>query len=242
MCGRYATTRSSADLSRLFEAFDETEGAVTADYNVAPTDRVPIVRVSASREARVLTVARWGLIPPWATDPRIGSRMPSKPVKPQRALINARAETVATSRAFASAFERRRCLVPADGWYEWTRSPTGKQAYYMTPRVREHERSMNGSDLTLGGIWGVKGDLLTFSVITLPARGELAKVHDRMPLLLPPERWADWLSATPSEDLLTAAGDDYLSTIEIRAVGSAVGNVRNDGPGLIDPIEAGLLF
>ncbi|MEV6968873.1 SOS response-associated peptidase [Hamadaea sp. NPDC051192] len=220
MCGRYATTRSSADLSRLFEAFDETEGAVTADYNVAPTDRVPIVRVSASREARVLTVARWGLVPPWATDPRIGSRM-----------INARAETVATSRAYAPAFERRRCLVPADGWYEWTRSPTGKQAYYM-----------NGCDLTLGGIWGVKGDLLTFSVITLPARGELAKVHDRMPLLLPPERWADWLSATPSEDLLTSAGDDYLSTIEIRAVGSAVGDVRNDGPGLIDPIEAGLLF
>ncbi|NUR69787.1 MAG: SOS response-associated peptidase [Hamadaea sp.] len=222
MCGRYATTRSSADLSRLFEAFDETEGGVTVDYNVAPTDKVPIVRVSASREARVLTVARWGLVPPWATDPRIGSRM-----------INARAETVASSRAYAQSFERRRCLVPVDGWYEWTRSPTGKQAFYM---------NMNGEGLTMGGIWSVKGDLLTFSVITLPARGDLAKVHDRMPLLLPPDRWSEWLSATPSDDLLTPADDDYLSTIEIRAVGSAVGDVRNDGPGLIEPIEAGLLF
>ncbi|NUR47028.1 MAG: SOS response-associated peptidase [Hamadaea sp.] len=231
MCGRYATTRSSADLSRLFEAFDETEGADTVDYNVAPTDKVPIVRVSADREARVLTAARWGLVPPWATDPRSGSRAPSKPAKSLRALINARAETVATSKVFAAAFERRRCLVPADGWYEWTRSPTGKQAFYM-----------NREDLTMGGIWGVKGDLLTFSVITLPARGALAEVHDRMPLLLPPERWSDWLSATPSDDLLTPAGDDYLSTIEIRAVGPAVGDVRNDGPGLIDPIEAGLLF
>jgi len=231
MCGRYATTRSSADLSKLFEAFDETEGIVTADYNVAPTDRVPIVRTSTDGKERVLSVARWGLVPPWATDPRIGSRMLSQPVKPLRALINSRAETVATSRAHAQAFERRRCLVPADGWYEWTRSPTGKQAFYM-----------NGTDLTLGGIWSVKGDLLTFSVITLPSRGELSKVHDRMPLLLPPDRWQDWLTATPSDDLLTPAGDDYLSTIEIRAVGPAVGDVRNDGPGLIEPIEAGLLF
>jgi len=220
MCGRYATTRSSADLSKLFEAYDETEGAVKADYNVAPTDPVPIVRFSAGRSARVLTVARWGLVPPWATDPRIGARM-----------INARAETVATSRAYAKAFESRRCLVPADGWYEWTRTPTGKQANYM-----------NREDLVLAGIWGVKGDLRTFSVITTAARGELARVHDRMPLLLPPDRWEDWLTATVSEDLLTPAGDDYLSTIEIRAIGPAVGDVRNDGPGLIEPIEVGHLF
>jgi len=220
MCGRYATTRSSADLSALFEAYDETEGAVKADYNVAPTDPVPIVRLSASRSARVLTVARWGLVPPWATDPRIGARM-----------INARAETVATSRAYAKAFESRRCLVPADGWYEWTRTPTGKQANFM-----------NREDLVMAGIWGVKGDLLTFSVITTAARGELARVHDRMPLLLPPERWENWLTATVSEELLTPAADDYLSTIEIRAIGPAVGDVRNDGPGLIEPIEVSQLF
>jgi putative SOS response-associated peptidase YedK len=220
MCGRYATTRSSADLSALFDAYDETEGAVKADYNVAPTDPVPIVRLSASRSARVLTVARWGLVPPWATDPRIGARM-----------INARAETVATSRAYAKAFESRRCLVPADGWYEWTRTPTGKQANFM-----------NREDLVMAGIWGVKGDLLTFSVITTAARGELARVHDRMPLLLPPERWENWLTATVSEELLTPAADDYLSTIEIRAIGPAVGDVRNDGPGLIEPIEVSQLF
>jgi putative SOS response-associated peptidase YedK len=220
MCGRYATTRSSADLSKLFEAYDETEGAARPDYNVAPTDRVPIVRFSTGRAARVLTVARWGLVPPWAAGPRVGAKM-----------INARSETVATSRAYAQAFERRRCLVPADGWYEWTRTSAGKQAHYM-----------NAPDLVLAGIWGVKGDLLTFSVITTAARGELARVHDRMPLLLPRGRWEGWLTATVSDDLLTPPGDDFLSTIEIRAIGPAVGDVRNDGPSLIEPIEDGHLF
>ena len=100
------------ELSAIFDARDETGGRVPVDYNVAPTDPVPIVRVSEEPGRRVLTLARWGLIPPWAEHPRVGARM-----------INARAETVATSRVFAPSFARRRCLVPADGWYEWVRGP-----------------------------------------------------------------------------------------------------------------------
>jgi putative SOS response-associated peptidase YedK len=220
MCGRYATTRSSADLSRLFDAYDETDGAVRPDYNVAPTDRVPIVRISAARDARVVTAARWGLVPFWASDPRIGAKM-----------INARVETVATSRAYAQAFEKRRCLVPADGWYEWMKGPGGKRPFFM-----------NRADLVLAGIWSAKGDLMTFSILTTAARGELVKIHDRMPFLLPPERWAEWLTATVSDDLLTPPDDAFLSTIEIRPIGAAVGDVRNDGPSLIERIDDNRLF
>ncbi|WP_027345850.1 SOS response-associated peptidase [Hamadaea tsunoensis] len=220
MCGRYATTRSSADLSSIFEAYDETSGSVRPDYNVAPTDPVPIVRVAEETGARVLTVARWGLIPFWAKDHRVGARM-----------INARAETVMTTRAYARSFERRRCLVPADGWYEWARRPAGKQAYFMT-----------APDLVFAGIWSTGADRLSFSVLTTASAGPLAEVHDRMPLLLPRDRWAEWLTATASDGLLTPASPEYLSTVEIRAVGPAVGDVRNDGPDLIAPIDDGLLF
>ena len=110
MCGRYASTRSATDLSTLFDALDETEGELRPDYNIAPTDPVPIVRRSARAESPVLSVARWGLVPAWSRDATGAARM-----------INARAETVVTSRAFATSFASRRCLVPADGWYEWAR-------------------------------------------------------------------------------------------------------------------------
>lgn len=224
MCGRYATTRSSADLSKLFEAFDETDGGLVADYNVAPTDPVPIIRVSTSIDGRALSLARWGLVPPWAADPRAGAKM-----------INARAETVATSRAFSSAFASRRCLVPADGWYEWARTPEGKRPYFM-----------NRDDLVFAGIWNVRGTgdqrLFTCSIITMPALGALTRVHDRMPLMLEPDRWEEWLTATQRDTLLTPPDADFLSTIEIRSVGSAVGNVRNDGPGLIAAVEEQTLF
>ncbi len=211
MCGRYATTRSSVDLAELFDALDETEGGVVVDYNVAPTDPVPIVR-PAAHAARVLRVARWGLVPHWAGDARGAARM-----------INARAETVAASSAYGPAFADRRCLVPADGWYEWAPGATGKQAYFMTSRA--------GAVLAFAGLYARWQDRLTCSVITTAALGELAGVHDRMPLLLPRERWARWLGGTDPAALLTP-DEDYLDAIEIRPVGPAVGDVRNDGPDL----------
>jgi putative SOS response-associated peptidase YedK len=224
MCGRYASTRSAADLASLFDAYDETDGALVADYNVAPTDPVPIVRLTERAPGRVLTVARWGLVPTWAQSAHGAARM-----------INARAETVARSAAFARSFAQRRCLVPADGWYEWVRSADGRrtQPYFMT----------RPEGVVFGGIWSVwtQGThrLLTFSVVTLPARGRLAEVHHRMPLVLTSSRCEDWLYAGDATDLLASAPDPYLDGIELRPVARAVGDVRNDGPELIRAIAVG---
>ncbi len=149
-------------------------------------------------------------------------------------MINARAETVATSRAFARSFAGRRCLVPADGWYEWRIDADGvKRAYYLTSR--------DGGVLALAGLWTVwrgAGDpLLTCAVVTTSALGELASVHDRMPLVLAPGRWERWLRAEPEPDLLTPPDADTLAALEVRPVGPAVGNVRNNGPELIERME-----
>jgi putative SOS response-associated peptidase YedK len=225
MCGRYATTRSQADLAALFEAADETgDSRLEPDYNVAPTDPVPIVAASANG-GRALRVARWGLLPHWARDARAAARM-----------INARAETVATSSAFATSFTHRRCLVPADGWYEWVRGADGRrQPYFMTAR--------DGRALAFAGIWAVWGAgderRLTCSIVTTAAVGGLAFVHARMPLLLPPARWASWLRATAQpRALLAPPPEEYLAGLEIRPVGVAVGDVHNDGPSLVARVDA----
>ena len=216
MCGRYATTRSDADLTLLFDAVDVTE-SLAPSWNVAPTDPVPLIRVSQRHDSRVLDSARWGLVPPWAADLRAGARM-----------INARAETVATSRAFAPSFARRRCLVPADGWFEWVRDGQRKQAFYMTPA--------DGSVLAFAGIWSAWGpeSVLTCSIVTTAALGGLARVHDRMPLVLPAERWSPWLAGGgDSDELLRPMSPAELEAIEVRPVRPEVGNVRNNGPELI---------
>jgi putative SOS response-associated peptidase YedK len=241
MCGRYATTRSSTDLAALFEALDQSGGALAARYNVAPTDPVPVVLRPGSGPGagqRILAVARWGFLPHWAKDPRAGARM-----------INARAETVATSPGYSRAFASRRALVPADGWYEWRRLPGGgRQAYFLTPA--------DGSVLAMAGVWSrwgagpaapprppdrgqrpatpVGGRVLTVAVITTAATGELAAVHDRMPLLIPPAGWERWLSGDPE---LVGPDRSGLAGLELRPVGPAVGNVRNDGPELITRID-----
>ncbi|OLE22283.1 MAG: DUF159 family protein [Actinobacteria bacterium 13_1_20CM_3_71_11] len=217
MCGRYATTRSSVDLAALFEALDETGGALVPDYNVAPTDPVPVVLTGTG--GRAVRVARWGLVPPWARDARVGVRM-----------INARAETVMSSNAFAPSFRQRRCLVPADGWYEWRAGETGKQAYFLT--------APDSVPLVFAGLWSVSATgLLTCAIVTTGAVGDLASVHDRMPLLLPAQRWAEWLCglADPAR-LLAVPSMKFLDSLEIRPVGPAVGDVRNDGPGLTAPM------
>ncbi len=225
MCGRYATTRSEADLSQLFEAVDVTPG-LTPSWNVAPTDPVPVVRVSARRCERVLDVARWGLLPPWAKDTRAGARM-----------INARVETVATSPAFAPSFAKRRCLVPADGWFEWVRAGRQKQAFYLS--------AADGAPLAFAGLWSAWGpeSLLTCSVLTTAALGELTRVHERMPLILPRERWAGWLAGggDPAEQL-RPLDVDQLAAIVARPVGPDVGNVRNNGPQLLEQMPTSTLF
>jgi putative SOS response-associated peptidase YedK len=219
MCGRYATTRSDADLSLLFDAVNVTEG-LEPSWNVAPTDPVPLVRISGRQGGRVLDTAKWGLVPPWSPDLRSGARM-----------INARAETVATSPAFAPSFAKRRCLVPADGWYEWVRAGRSKQAYYMTPLAGS---ALGGAPLAFAGIWTMSAEMMTCSIITTAALGGLAEVHDRMPLILPRERWPEWLAGGGDPaGLLQPMTPAELEAIEVRPVRPDVGNVRNNGPELI---------
>lgn len=223
MCGRYASTRTATELSALFEVEDLTEGDLVPAYNIAPTDPAPIVRLAAATP--VLCVARWGFLPSWARDAREAARM-----------INARAETVASSRAFGAAFAQRRCLVPADGWYEWRRVETAgrpaKRPFFMTRPER----------VVFGGIWSFWGtgetSRLTFSIITVPAVGVLADVHARMPLVLDASQWEAWLRGSDPATLLTPPTSEYCAGFEVRPVSTAVGDVRKDGPELVRPVAS----
>lgn len=202
-----------------YEAVDGTDGAAPGpDYNVAPTDPVLTVRTRAGDGQRVVSVARWGLVPSWAADRRGAAGR-----------INARAETVADAPSFRSAFARRRCLVPADGWYEWVRTGSARQVYFMTP--------YDGGGLAFAGLWEAWGDppLLTVTILTAPAVGPLAAVHHRMPLVLPREWYAGWLDGTHPEPerLLAPTPAALVAGLEVRPVGSRVGAVSSAGPDLV---------
>jgi len=231
MCGRYAASRSPDDLVVEFEAVKAAgQQPLPADYNVAPTKDVYVVRWKKERDAegaptgggyRELRAVRWGLVPSWAKDVSVGNRM-----------LNARVESLADKPAFKKAAASRRCLVPADGWFEWVRDGKRKQAYYMTPR--------DSSVLAFAGIWTMwREQLLTCSVLTTAALGTLTEVHDRMPLILPPERWSGWLAGDgDAAALLRPLSVAELAAIEVRPVRPDVGNVRNNGPHLLAPPEA----
>ncbi|GAB2745696.1 SOS response-associated peptidase [Salinifilum aidingensis] len=237
MCGRYASTKGPAALAREFAAVDATGGAAPgADFNVAPTKEVLGVAErpprqdgggSGEREVRVL---RWGLVPHWAKDPAIGNRM-----------INAKAETVTDKPAFRAPIRRNRCLVPADGWYEWQPTGAGKQPYFMT--------TGDGSSLALAGIWSVWRDpsaaeeappLVTCSVLTTRSVGRLRSIHERMPLLLPAGVWGEWLDPEVRDvsDLLGPPAEDFVDELVLRPVSTRVNNVRNNGPELVERVRA----
>jgi putative SOS response-associated peptidase YedK len=243
VCGRYAASRRPEDLVEEFEVEDPPEGTAAElppRWNVAPTDPVRVVLARRPRgepdapPRRQLRVARWGLVPSWAKDVSVGSRM-----------INARVETVAEKPAFAKAFASRRCLVPADGYYEWyaTQDDAGprKQPFFIHPR---DERS-----LAMAGLYewwrdpaaeGEDAWVLSCTVITTTATDDLGHLHDRSPMLVDPERWASWLDpgardAAVLRGLLVPAAPGLL---EAHPVSPAVGNVRNDGPQLVEPLPA----
>jgi putative SOS response-associated peptidase YedK len=240
VCGRYAATKDPATLAAEFDAADATgEDAPAPDYNVAPTKPVLSVVDRHPRDAdgepdpdrteRSIRIMRWGLVPHWAKELSIGAKM-----------INARADTAASKPAFRTSLAKRRCLLPADGWFEWRRDPDGKQPFFMT--------RTDGGSLGMAGLWSTwrdpKGDpdappLVTCAVLTTDAVGELAGVHDRMPLLLGPDDWAAWLDPDRSDvaDLLTTTAPDLLDALELRPVSSKVNSVRNNGPDLLTRAE-----
>ena len=233
MCGRFTTTTPAADLARYFDVDEVLVEDPPPRWNVAPTDTVLGIVERDGR--RTMGGFRWGLIPFWAKDASVGSRM-----------INARAETVRTTSAYARPFERRRCLVPADGFYEWQARPGGaaKQPFHLRrPKLEplaiaavwDSWRPRKGSD---------DGRIVSCALITTGANAVLEPIHDRMPVLLPHEAWDTWLD--PDNDdvealagLLVPAPDDLLEAVP---VSRAVGNVRNDGPELLEPVDPGELF
>ena len=245
MCGRYASSRSPDDLAEEFE-IDRVTAAepIEPDFNVAPTkpvyavfDRVPRTDPDAHAERRLATVT-WGLVPSWAKDRSIGSRM-----------INARAETLAEKPAFKRAYAKRRCLLPADGYYEWYATsqlgPRGKpikQPFYITPS--------DGGVLAMAGLYEIWRDkavedddapgafLWTATVITTSAADDLGHIHDRMPMLIERPNYRSWLDPTVTDPddvsglLIPAAPGRLLAY----PVSTAVNNVANNGAELTEPL------
>lgn len=222
MCGRYAASKDVATLVREFELASADVPEIPANYNIAPTTENYIV--TGDEGVRTLSVARWGLIPSWAKDPSIGSRM-----------INARAETVATKPSFRRAFARSRCLIPADGYYEWYRPAQGaKQPFFIhAPGTW----AMAG----LHEVWhrGDPSEIHSFSILTMAASPALASIHDRMPVILGPDDFDTWLDAgSSSTDVEECLSLRRQVAMEAYPVSTAVNSVRNNGPTLIDPLPA----
>jgi putative SOS response-associated peptidase YedK len=230
MCGRYALSTPIERLAEQFHVDEVTvEEAPAPSWNVAPTREVVTVATSRDGSTRRLATMRWGLVPSWAKDPSVGNRM-----------INARAETLTASNAYRRAFETRRCILPADGYYEWMAGAAKKD-----PKRPFYYQADGGRPLAIGGLWEVWRDaedkrLVTCTIITTEPNKLAAQVHDRMPLLLPPEAWDRWLAPEPlNEDearrILVPASE---GSVEAREVGTAVSNVRNDGPELVEAVTA----
>jgi putative SOS response-associated peptidase YedK len=241
VCGRYVQVSSPTILA---ERFDVDEVVVPEppepDYNVAPRKEVLAV-VQRDRKSdgspgpgRVLEQMRWGLVPSWADDPKIGDR-----------LINARAESVAEKPAFKTAFAKRRCILPADGFYEWETLP-GKKKRPMFIHRRD------GEPIAFAGLWEVwKSNeapdspwLLTCAIVTTRANPTMEPIHDRMPVMLPEPTWDTWLNPAEVqrdrlEALLVPAPDEEL---ELWPVSTRVNSTDNNGPDLVERVEPDTLF
>lgn len=227
MCGRYSsyyTWREIWEFSGGLQLVLPAEDPQPA-YNLAPTQSGWVLVAEGEGRAHA-TQMRWGLIPAWARDAKIAY-----------STINARVETANSKPAFRSAWKSRRCLVPASGYYEWPGEGRQKQPYYI--------HATDAPVLMFGGLWerwSPKGGepIETYSIVTMDAVGELARLHDRMPLMLPPELHRDWIEGD-GEQATAIAQAAPLPSLSWHAVGKAVGNVRNQGPQLIEPIaETGI--
>lgn len=221
MCGRYTTAAALGPLTKAFP-FVHFPDALPLHYNVAPTQAVPVI---ASDNAEQVQFFQWGLIPSWAKDPAIGNRM-----------INARAETLAEKPSFRTAFKRRRCLVLADGFYEWRKEPRGaKTPFYFRLKGRE--------PFAFAGLWEEWTDPATASplrsctIITTSANEMLKPIHERMPVILHRVDDRSWLSPETSPQDLTQLLAAYpADAMEAIQVSTLVNNPRNDMPECMQPV------
>lgn len=261
MCGRYA---ASARPDELVEAFDVEEDhtgetarsvlatpqdppAGTPDWNMAPSKQAPVVLTRRPRDegeqaapVRQLRLLTWGLVPSWSKDVKVGLRM-----------VNARAESVLGKGAFAKAALSRRCIVPAAGWYEWQASPVATDAKGKPRKQPFFIRRADGEPVGFAGLYEFWRDrslpdddpeawLTSFTIITTEADPGLDRIHDRQPLVLEREQWPDWLDpdARDPEAVRRLLGFSASGRFVAHPVGRAVGAVRNNGPGLVEPVAA----
>ncbi|MBW3664065.1 MAG: SOS response-associated peptidase [Actinobacteria bacterium] len=229
MCGRYVSFSEADQLAQFFDVGEVSTESLDARYNVAPTQEVYAI-IQRDGDRRLGTL-QWGFVPFWAEDP-------SKSRNP----INARIEGIHDKRMFSQAFERRRCIVPADGFYEWKKTDEvtakgkpKKQPFYI--------HDPDGDPLAFAGIWSSwrpEGDenaepVYSVAIITTKAKGPMAEVHDRMPLMLPGELWDRWLDPDVTD---VAAVEELVKDLdapdlELYEISTRVNNVRNEGPDLI---------
>jgi putative SOS response-associated peptidase YedK len=225
MCGR---ARLSSDVSEIKIAFGIPPERPTPNFppswNVAPTDTLPVVRYDTKAGQRSLDMLRWGLIPYWAKDIKVGF-----------ANINAKAEGIESKPAFGKAFERRRCLVPVDSFYEWKKTAAGKQPYALALADR--------GIMALAGVWenwrSPAGEWIrSFAIVTTTPNELCAEIHNRMPVTLKPEAWPSWLGEESADQPeLKALLTPYPSEDMICwPVSARVGNVKNNDPSLIEPV------
>lgn len=222
MCGRFTQQRPASELAEIFSAEPLVDDPGPR-YNVAPTDDALVV--VQREERRAVTAYRWGLIPHWAENAKVGSRM-----------FNARAETLTSSPAFRDALRRKRCLVPVDAFYEWRREGAVRQPYTIA--------RADGRPLVLAGLWSGWRDPATetvrrtFTIVTTRPNDTIAELHDRMPVILDDAAWPIWLdpSRSDSGELLAMLEPDDRIQLALRPVSRLVNNVRNDGPELVVPL------
>ncbi len=225
MCGRFTLRASASVLAEQFAVFDVAP--IGPRFNIAPTQAVPVVRMSPrEREPqRELVALRWGLIPSWAKDAAIGNRM-----------INARAETVAEKPAYRAAFRRRRCLVPADGFYEWQRAGNRKQPYFIHMR--------DDGPFALAGLWESwegpdHSGIESFTVLTTEPNEVVEPIHNRMPVILNQSDYGLWLdSAVQEPGVLAPLLVPYRAELmESYAVSTQVNSPRHEDPSCVEPID-----
>ncbi|HSN73069.1 MAG TPA: SOS response-associated peptidase [Steroidobacteraceae bacterium] len=222
MCGRFAFYSPHESVIRLF-GLDPDSPPIEPRYNIAPTQYIAAV-ISDPHATRRLAMLYWGLVPSWAKEKAIGARM-----------INARGETLKEKPSFRVAYRRRRCLVLADGYYEWQKRPDGKQPYLI--------RRADGKPFAMAGLWerwqppGESEPLVSCTIVTTAAADALGHIHDRMPLILPADAYQEWLDPAsddlaPLDRLLVPSTEPF----EPLAVSRRVNNARNEGAELIEPM------
>ena len=220
MCGRFSLFAPGELISRQFDVVVDHE--IEPRYNIAPTQPVAAVRLDQSGKEREFTYFSWGLIPSWSKDPKIGSR-----------LINARSETAPEKPSFRNAFKRRRCLIPATGFYEWQKVGSGKQPMFI--------HAEDGSLFGLAGLWEIWSDaegsvIQSCTILTTEPNELMAPIHNRMPVIIDPQDYSMWLDPGPDPlEAMHLMRPYAVEKMAAYAVSTAVNNPRNENPDCIQP-------